>query len=46
MRQLKIKKWYLSMLEMKLVASDMAISMMSEMIRNEDRKKKMKQRKK
>ena len=33
------KTWYLSILEMKLVANDMAISMMSEMIRNEDRKK-------
>lgn len=32
------KTWYLAMLEMKLVANDMAISMMSEMIRNEDRR--------
>lgn len=29
--------WYLSMLEMKLVANQMAISMMSEMIKNEDK---------
>ena len=33
------KIWYLSMLELKLVANNMAISMMSEMIKNEDRKK-------
>ena len=32
--------WYLSMLEMKLVANNMAISIMNEMIKNEDRKKK------
>lgn len=31
--------WYLSMLDMKLVANKMAISIMSEMINNEDRKK-------
>ena len=31
--------WYLSMLEMKLVANEMAISMMSEMIKNEDKKR-------
>ena len=30
--------WYLSMLEMKLVAKGMAISLMSEMINNEDKK--------
>ena len=32
--------WYLSMLEMKLVANNMAISIMNEMIKNEDKKKK------
>ena len=32
--------WYLSMLDMKLVSNKMAISIMSEMINNEDRKKK------
>lgn len=31
--------WYLSMLDMKLVANQMAIPIMSEMINNEDRKK-------
>lgn len=31
--------WYLSMLELKLVANQMAVSLMSEMIKNEDRKK-------
>lgn len=31
--------WYLSMLELKLVANNMAVSMMNEMIRNEDKKK-------
>lgn len=31
--------WYLSMLEMKLVANEMAISIMNEMINNEDKKK-------
>lgn len=32
--------WYLSMLDLKLVANNMAISIMSEMINNEDKKKK------
>ena len=31
--------WYLSMLDLKLVGNDMAISLVSEMINNEDRKK-------
>ena len=31
--------WYLSMLELKLVANNMAISLMNEMIKNEDKKK-------
>ena len=31
--------WYLSMLELKLVANNMAISIMNEMIKNEDKKK-------
>lgn len=31
--------WYLSMLELKLVANNMAVSIMSEMIKNEDQKK-------
>ena len=31
--------WYLSMLEMKLVANSMAVSIMSEMIKNRDKKK-------
>lgn len=31
--------WYLSMLELKLVANNMAVSIMNEMIRNEDKKK-------
>ena len=31
--------WYLSILEMKLVANEMAISIMSEMIKNGDKKK-------
>ena len=31
--------WYLSMLELKLIANDMAISIMNEMINNEDKKK-------
>ena len=31
--------WYLSMLELKLVASRMAVSIMNEMIKNEDRMK-------
>lgn len=31
--------WYLAMLEMKLVANQMAISVMSEMIKNEDKRK-------
>ena len=31
--------WYVSMLELKLVANSMAISLMSEMIKNEDKKK-------
>lgn len=31
--------WYLSMLEMKLVANQMAVSIMNEMIKNEDKKK-------
>lgn len=31
--------WYLAMLEMKLVANQMAISIMSEMIKNEDKRK-------
>lgn len=31
--------WYLSMLEMKLIANNMAVSMMNEMINNEDKKK-------
>ena len=30
--------WYLSMLEMKLIAKEMAISIMSEMIKNEDKR--------
>lgn len=38
------KTWYLAMLEMKLVANDMAISMMSEMIRNEDRRSETEER--
>lgn len=33
------KIWYISMLEMKIVANSMAVSLMSEMIRNEDKKK-------
>lgn len=32
--------WYLSMLDLKLIANNMAISLMSEMINNEDKKKK------
>ena len=32
--------WYLSMLELKLVANNMAISLMNEIIKNEDKKKK------
>lgn len=31
--------WYIAMLELKLVANSMAISLMSEMIKNEDKKK-------
>lgn len=31
--------WYLSMLELKLIANNMAVSMMNEMINNEDKKK-------
>ena len=31
--------WYLSMLELKLIANNMAISIMNEMIKNEDKKK-------
>ena len=31
--------WYLSMLELKLVANKMAISIMNEMIKNEDKRK-------
>ena len=31
--------WYVSMLELKLVANSMAISLMNEMIKNEDKKK-------
>lgn len=31
--------WYISMLEMKLVANEMAVSIMNEMIKNEDKKK-------
>lgn len=31
--------WYLSMLELKLVANNMAVSIMNEMIRNEDKRK-------
>ena len=31
--------WYIAMLELKLVAKEMAISLMSEMIKNEDKKK-------
>ena len=31
--------WYLSMLDLKLVGNNMAVSMMSEMIKNEDKKK-------
>ena len=31
--------WYLSMLELKLVANKMAVSIMSEMINNEDKRK-------
>ena len=38
------KTWYLAMLEMKLVANDMEISMMSEMIRNEDRRSETEER--
>lgn len=34
------KTWYLSMLDLKLVANNMAISLMSEMINNEDKRKK------
>lgn len=30
--------WYLSMLEMKLVANQMAVSIMNEMIKNEDKR--------
>ena len=33
------KIWYISMLEMKIVANSIAVSLMSEMIRNEDKKK-------
>ena len=32
--------WYLSMLELKLVANNMAISLMNEIIKNEDKKRK------
>ena len=31
--------WYLSMLELKLIANNMAVSLMNEMIRNEDKRK-------
>lgn len=33
------KIWYISMLEMKLVANSMAVSIMNEMIKNKDKKK-------
>lgn len=33
------KTWYLSMLELKLIANNMAVSIMNEMIKNEDKKK-------
>ena len=31
--------WYLSILELKLISNNMAVSIMNEMIRNEDRMK-------